>query len=295
MPHFQGAVSVRGEWEGDIPWLLPVPEAEKLVRALLGKDGRRGNDGSGLGEAGKTALGEAVERLIIEGIRTLGLETGMRITVAGTGALAEIGPPDRFSDDSSGADWDSNDDSNSDANGDSPGGPIGGSAPAGSVFDSPIEPFSDSAKNRCSLWIRLQFPGGASAALQLILPSWAAGGVDGDPDEAGKESRIQVFPVEYRPLGEQAEQAAPAGNIDLLWDVPLQVTVELGRTRKQLREVMGLGPGSIVELDRLAGEAVDVLVNGKIVARGEVVVIDENFGVRITEILSSKRQLEQVL
>jgi flagellar motor switch protein FliN/FliY len=69
-------------------------------------------------------------------------------------------------------------------------------------------------------------------------------------------------------------------------DVPLQVTVELGRTRKLIRDILELGPGSVVELDKLAGEPVDVLVNGKLIAKGEVVVIDENFGVRVTEIVS---------
>ena len=80
--------------------------------------------------------------------------------------------------------------------------------------------------------------------------------------------------------------AAGPRNIDLILDVTLQVTVELGRTKKQIREVLALGPGSLLELDKLAGEAVDVLVNGKLIARGEVVVIDENFGVRITDIVS---------
>lgn len=75
-------------------------------------------------------------------------------------------------------------------------------------------------------------------------------------------------------------------NIELLLDVTLQVTVELGRTRRQIREVLAMGPGSVVELDKLAGEQVDVLVNGKLIAKGEVVVIDENYGVRITDIIS---------
>lgn len=75
-------------------------------------------------------------------------------------------------------------------------------------------------------------------------------------------------------------------NIDLLLDVSLQVTVELGRTRRQIRDVLSLGPGSVMELDKLAGEQVDVLINGKLIAKGEVVVIDENYGVRITDIVS---------
>ena len=80
-------------------------------------------------------------------------------------------------------------------------------------------------------------------------------------------------------------------NLELLMDVPLQVTVELGRTQKLVKEVLALGPGSVVELDKLAGEPVDILVNERPIAKGEVVVIDENFGIRVTEILSPKDRL----
>ena len=74
-------------------------------------------------------------------------------------------------------------------------------------------------------------------------------------------------------------------NIDLIMDVPLEVTVELGRTSKSSKEILDFSPGTIIELDKLAGEPVDVLVNGKFVAKGEVVVIEENFGIRVTEII----------
>lgn len=84
-------------------------------------------------------------------------------------------------------------------------------------------------------------------------------------------------------------------NLDLILDVDLTITVELGRARKRIRDVVALAPGSVVELDRLAGEAVDVLVNGKPVARGEVVVIGENFGVRITDIIGSSQRLRTAL
>ena len=77
---------------------------------------------------------------------------------------------------------------------------------------------------------------------------------------------------------------APA-NIDLIMDVALEVTVELGRTKKSISEVLDFAPGTIIELDKVAGEPVEVFVNGKMVARGEVVVIEESFGVRITEII----------
>lgn len=96
---------------------------------------------------------------------------------------------------------------------------------------------------------------------------------------------VAVQPVQFAPL---KPATLPLGdpNINLIMDVPLQVTVELGRTRKLIRDILELGPGSVVELDKLAGEPVDILVNGKLIAKGEVVVIDENFGVRVTEIIS---------
>ncbi len=74
-------------------------------------------------------------------------------------------------------------------------------------------------------------------------------------------------------------------NIDLIMDVPLEVTVELGRTSKSIKEILEFSPGTIIELNKIAGESIDVLVNGKYVAKGEVVVIDESFGVRVTEII----------
>ena len=86
----------------------------------------------------------------------------------------------------------------------------------------------------------------------------------------------------------------PGGNIGLLMDVPLKLTVELGRTTKLVKEILALAPGSVVELDKLAGEAVDILVNEKLIAKGEVVVIDENFGVRITEIINPEERLTAV-
>ncbi|MDD4601085.1 hypothetical protein SDC9_08883 [bioreactor metagenome] len=96
---------------------------------------------------------------------------------------------------------------------------------------------------------------------------------------------VPVQPVQFAPLQETFVTGHDT-NIGLLLDVPLQVTVELGRTKKLIRDILELSPGSVVELDKLAGEPVDILVNGKLIAKGEVVVIDENFGVRISEIIS---------
>lgn len=98
---------------------------------------------------------------------------------------------------------------------------------------------------------------------------------------------VTVQSVEFQPLPQvSASPQVATGNLQLLLDVPLQLTVELGRTEKTVREVLDLVPGSIFELDRVAGEPVDIYVNGKLVAKGEVVVIDDNFGVRITDIVS---------
>ncbi|MCY8231846.1 flagellar motor switch phosphatase FliY [Priestia endophytica] len=116
----------------------------------------------------------------------------------------------------------------------------------------------------------------------------------------------QDTPYESRPSQTDVQQAtfsefepspiqkADTKNLDMLLDVPLDVTVELGRTRRSVREILTLSSGSIIELDKLAGEPVDILVNNKLVAQGEVVVIDENFGVRVTDIVSQRDRLNKL-
>ncbi|MBI4178478.1 flagellar motor switch protein FliN [bacterium] len=99
------------------------------------------------------------------------------------------------------------------------------------------------------------------------------------------EAARPVQKVEFGSFEESRTQEMPA-NLSLLLDVPMNVTVELGRTKMTVQDVLNLGSGSIVELDKLAGEPVDFMVNGKLIAKGEVVVIDENFGLRITDIVS---------
>jgi flagellar motor switch protein FliN/FliY len=84
------------------------------------------------------------------------------------------------------------------------------------------------------------------------------------------------------------------GNIGLIMDVYMEMTVELGRTKKLIKEILGMGEGTIIELDKLAGEPVDILVNHKLIAKGEVVVIDENFGVRVTEIVSPMERMSDM-
>lgn len=97
---------------------------------------------------------------------------------------------------------------------------------------------------------------------------------------------VNIQPAQFQSFSQAPDLSGLAPeNIDLIMDVPLEVTVELGRTSKSIKEILDFSPGTIIELDKLAGEPVDVLVNGKFVAKGEVVVIEESFGIRVTEII----------
>ena len=96
---------------------------------------------------------------------------------------------------------------------------------------------------------------------------------------------VNVAPAQFVPFTNTASPIVQQENIDLIMDVPLEVTVELGRTNKSIKEILDFSPGTIIELNKLAGEPIDVLVNGKYVAKGEVVVIEECFGIRVTEII----------
>lgn len=96
---------------------------------------------------------------------------------------------------------------------------------------------------------------------------------------------VNVQPVQFQPFNAGFNPVTQQENIDLIMDVPLEVTVELGRTNKSIKEILEFGPGTIIELDKVAGEPIDVLVNGKLVAKGEVVVIEESFGIRVTDII----------
>ncbi len=101
---------------------------------------------------------------------------------------------------------------------------------------------------------------------------------------------VSVQPAQFQAF-DDGLSASEKKNISLIMDLPLQVTVELGRTQKLIRDILEFGSGSVIELDKLAGEPVDILVNGKAIAKGEVVVIDESFGVRITDIIHPSKRL----
>ena len=122
---------------------------------------------------------------------------------------------------------------------------------------------------------------GGGMNMGSAMPGMMSGGMAG----GGMGQPTNVSPVQYPGLFSQITQQEQ-GNIGLIMDVYMEMTVELGRTRKLIKEILNMGEGTIIELDKLAGEPVDILVNHKLIAKGEVVVIDENFGVRVTEIVS---------
>ncbi|MFH1453484.1 MAG: flagellar motor switch protein FliN [Armatimonadota bacterium] len=104
-------------------------------------------------------------------------------------------------------------------------------------------------------------------------------------NENEKQEKSQVKAVQFSQIQEKAPSNVPS-SIDLLKDVPLTVTAELGRTKMMVKDILKLGVGAVIELEKEAGEAVDILVNNKLIARGEVVEIDGNFGVRIIEVIN---------
>ncbi|MCL6603081.1 MAG: flagellar motor switch phosphatase FliY [Paenibacillus sp.] len=114
------------------------------------------------------------------------------------------------------------------------------------------------------------------------------------PPNSVPNRNINVQPVQFANLQGGAFGNIDENNLNLLMDIPLRVTVELGRTHKQIKDILEMSQGSIIELDKLAGEPVDILVNNKLIAKGEVVVIDENFGVRVTDIVSQWDRIQKL-
>lgn len=167
--------------------------------------------------------------------------------------------------------------------------------PAGSVTLIVPEPFLE----------RLADAAAPEDAAEPVAPTPLRRGPPSSPRGAGPSGAgpaanggddVDVHPVRFPPLPEM--RGVPAASVprslDLIMDVSMRVTVELGRSTLTVEDVLSLGPGSVVELNKLAGEPVDVLVNEQLIARGEVVVVDENFGVRVTEIVSPRRRAHAI-
>ena len=113
-----------------------------------------------------------------------------------------------------------------------------------------------------------------------------------EAEVATEAEAVDYVPFEATVTGDQPAAHGLAGDLERLHDVPVELAVEIGRTRMTIGETLALGPGSIITLNRLAGEPVDLLVNGKPIARGEVVVIDEEFGLRVTDVVTGGRRQE---
>ncbi|REE94426.1 flagellar motor switch protein FliN/FliY [Paenibacillus taihuensis] len=133
------------------------------------------------------------------------------------------------------------------------------------------------------------------AYMQPPMPQYAAAQPQMPQTYGAPAGRnVNVQPVQFANFGGAPYVQADDSNLNLLLDIPLKVTVELGRTQKQIKDILELSQGSIIELDKLAGEPVDILVNNKLIAKGEVVVIDENFGVRVTDIVSQWDRIQKL-
>lgn len=165
------------------------------------------------------------------------------------------------------------------------GGSGGGEADAQSAATSSVStpaPSSSSASNR------------QSSAASSAGSSYGASYSTPAPPPAQHMSPPPVVERAVFTSFDEAPATHAGRNLDLLLDIPLGVTVELGRTKRLIKDILDLAPGAIIELDKLAGEPVDVLVNNKLIARGEVVVVEENFGVRITDILSPAERIKKL-
>jgi flagellar motor switch protein FliN len=117
------------------------------------------------------------------------------------------------------------------------------------------------------------------------------------PAEEEKEAAAEAVPAASAPQADsskQVDEAVPFNNLDIVMDIPLQVTVELGRSRKRINDVLRMGPGSVVELEQMEGEPVDILINETLIAKGFVVVEKEKYGIRISEIVSRKERMKSI-
>ena len=133
-------------------------------------------------------------------------------------------------------------------------------------------------------------PPAAPTPAPTAAPSPPPAAAYSEPAYAAPQKQIQATPYSYKSLGPErpSDLNLNENNLELIMTVPVQITVELGKTKKKIKDIAELTVGNIVELDRQAGDQVDVVANGRLIARGDVVVVDDNYSVRITEIVKSK-------
>ncbi len=117
--------------------------------------------------------------------------------------------------------------------------------------------------------------------------------VSPQPGDVAGSGPPAAQPAAFPPV-DKSNAVPSANNIEFILDIPMQVTVQVGSTRMQIRELLQLGQGSVIELEKLAGEPMEVLVNNKLVAKGEVVVVNEKFGIRLTDVVSAAQRIQQL-
>ncbi|MFN0313501.1 MAG: flagellar motor switch protein FliN [Burkholderiales bacterium] len=133
----------------------------------------------------------------------------------------------------------------------------------------------------------------------LSADDWAAAMAEQGPVEAAtaQSAGVLASAAVAKPVFKELSAtpgAAPPANLEMVMDIPVHMTVELGRTKIQIRNLLQLAQGSVIELDRLAGEPMDVLVNGCLVAQGEVVVVNDKFGIRLTDVIAPEERLRRL-
>ena len=176
-------------------------------------------------------------------------------------------------------------------NGTGDGNPDEPSTAADPWADDTLQAEIDAARTEAGLAVE---PDSAPIAARTPAPMAAPTPITERRAPAPSAMPTAVHPVQFMPLTPEPPALDQAHGIELLMDVALEVSVELGRSHMSIGEILALRTGSVIELDKLAGEPVDVSVNGTLIARGEVVVVDEKFGVRITEVVSKARRLASV-
>lgn len=128
---------------------------------------------------------------------------------------------------------------------------------------------------------------------QVSDDDWAAAMTEQTTSEPAPDQPSSATPV-FEQFGSGQEKAAAAHGFDMILDIPVRITVELGRTKISIRNLLQLAHGSVVELDGLAGEPMDVLVNGTLIAQGEVVVVNDKFGIRLTDIVTPQERIRKL-
>ena len=135
--------------------------------------------------------------------------------------------------------------------------------------------------------------GTAPSEEAAMAAEWAAALAQAKPEQATEVQPEQVAPVSFTNFAPNAAMAA-GNDINMILDIPVQLTVELGRTRIPIKHILQLAQGSVVELEALAGEPMDVLVNGYLIAQGEVVVVNDKFGIRLTDIVTPSERMRRL-